>query len=158
MHSPDLLGGSAGGGLLSPRAQHEENTFDVTAMVDVVSLMNIYFLVTFVGAAMGLFDLPPAMHCKALDPDKATIFTVLRGSGESIEVYMGDGKKGPAVVTPEEQEERIADNVRAGVTSGKADVLFKADKSIRLRDMRRLARAASQEGSVLHFSVEERVK
>ncbi|MBC7852777.1 MAG: biopolymer transporter ExbD [Pirellulaceae bacterium] len=159
MHSPNLLSGSSSGSLLAAQIQHQDDhSFDVTAMVDVVSLMNIYFLITFVGAAMGLFDLPPATHCKALDPDRATIFTVLRGSGETVEVYFGDGKQGAAVISPEEQEERIAEDVRAAIAQGKPDVLFKADKSIRLRDTRRLARAASQEGSALHFSVEERVK
>ena len=157
MHSPGLLGGS-GDSLLPPPTQHDDTHFDVTAMVDVVSLMNIYFLFTFVGAAMGLFDLPAAKHCKALDPDQATIITVIRGRGDAVEVYMGDGKTGAPVATPEDQEERIADVVRTAISGGKSDVLFKADKSIRLRDMRRLARAASQEGSILHFSVEERVE
>ena len=155
-----LGGGGLGGSLLSSTKKHDESehSFDVTAMVDVVSLMNIYFLVTFVGAAMGLFDLPPAKHCKALDPDKATILTVLRGTGDAIEVYFGDGKKGPPVESPDEQEQRIEEAVRTAVASGKPDVLFKADKLIRLRDMRRLARAASQEGATLHFAVEERVR
>src|SRR5256885_7429810 len=49
------------------------------------------------------------------DPDKATIFTVLRGPGDSIEVYFGDGKKGGAVVAPEEQEQRIEEAVRTAV-------------------------------------------
>ena len=158
MHSSGL-GGLGGGGLLGSarKQEHDDHSFDVTAMVDVVSLMNIYFLVTFVGAAMGLFDLPQAKHCKALDPEKATIFTVLRGRGDSIEVYFGDGKKGAAVEAPDEQEQRIEEAVRTAIAAGKPDVLFKADKLIRLRDMRRLARAASQEGVALHFSVEERV-
>lgn len=154
MLTPDPLGGS-GGDLLGPRPQHEESLFDVTAMIDVVSLMNIYFLVTFVGAAMGQLELPSANHCQALDPDKATIFTVAHGSGEMIEVYLGDGKKGTKITAPEEQEERIADAVRIGIAAGKLDVLFKAEKIIHLRDMRRLARAASQESIALHFSVQE---
>ena len=158
MLSPNLLGGSGSGSLLAAQIQqHDDHSFDVTAMVDVVSLMNIYFLITFVGAAMGLFDPPPASHCRALDPDKASIFTVIRGRGETIELYVGDGKNGTPLTAPEDQEERIADTVRTDLARGKSDVLFKADKSIRLRDMRRLARAASQEGIALHFSVEERV-
>ena len=144
-------------GLVEARsAKHDDAHFDVTAMIDVVSLMNIYFLVTFVGAAMGESNLPAADHCAPLDPESSIIFTVTAAGWQKVVVYAGDGKQGPPIDDPDEQDERIGDLVSEAVKAGKLDVLFKADKDIRLRDMRRLAQAASREGGVLHFAVMER--
>ncbi|HZL91762.1 MAG TPA: biopolymer transporter ExbD [Pirellulaceae bacterium] len=142
--------------LMPPPPKHDDAMFDVTAMIDVVSLMNIYFLVTFVGAAMGEGNLPAADHCAPLDPESSTIITIVSTGFQKVDIYLGDGKKGTPVSDPEEQEEQIADLVSTSLKSGKNHVLLKADKDVRLRDMRRLALAASREGGVLHFSVMER--
>ena len=152
-----LLG--MGDGLADSEAKPDDAQFDVTAMIDVVSLMNIYFLVTFVGAALESGNLPPADHCSALDAESATILTVAAAAGwQKVDLYIGDGNTGTPISDPDEQVERIADVVSGAVKTGKLDVLFKADKEIRLRDMRRLAQAASREGGVLHFAVMERDK
>jgi len=148
-----------GGGLVPPRPKQEDPSFDVTAMVDVVSLMNIYFMVTFVGIALTEANLPPASHGRALDADAATVITVVVGRGwQSVDVFLGDKEKGTPIVDEEEQREQIAQAVTAAIAEGKADVLIKADKTIRLRDMERVARAAAQEGASLHFAVMERRK
>ena len=148
-----------GGGLVPPRAKQEDPAFDVTAMVDVVSLMNIYFMVTFVGIALTEANLPPASHGRALDGDTATVITVVVGRGwQSVDVFLGDKEKGTPITDEQEQDEQIAQAVTAGLAEGKPDVLIKADKTIRLRDMQRVARAATQEGASLHFAVMERRK
>ncbi len=64
---------------------------------------------------------------------------------------MGDKEKGTPIADEEEQQEQIAQAVTAAIVEGKTDVLIKADKTIRLRDMQRVARAAAQEGSILAF-------
>ena len=49
------------------RSDVEHNAdFDITAMIDLVFMMNIYFLVTFIGAAMQEVNLPAADHCAPL--------------------------------------------------------------------------------------------
>ena len=57
---------------------------------------------------------------------------------------------------PTEQEEQIAAAVDAGVARQKTDVLIKAEKTIRLREMQRISAAASREGVTLHMAVWEK--
>ena len=66
-------------------------------MVDLVFMMNIYFLVTFVTVALGGMNLPAADYCTALDADTAVIVRIVRSlDGESVTVYLGDGERGRA--------------------------------------------------------------
>jgi len=151
--SDDLLGG-----VLSKRHDPLEDAhFDITAMIDLVFMMNIYFLVTFIGATMEEINLPTAMHCAPLDGDVATVITVVAGPDpQLVNVYVDSGVKGTPLTDPEQQAERIAQAVERGLAAGKTAVLIKAEKSIRLREMGRLAAAASLEGVTLHLGVMEK--
>ena len=80
-------------GLFPPPQKHADAEFDITAMIDLVFMMNIYFLVTFITAALGEINLPAANHAVPLDADKATVITVLAGPDwKTVFVYLGDGK------------------------------------------------------------------
>ena len=46
--------------LVKRRPIHDEAKFDITAMIDLVFMMNIFFLVTSVTAALAEIDLPAA--------------------------------------------------------------------------------------------------
>jgi biopolymer transport protein ExbD len=143
---------------LFPRGQqHTDVEFDITAMIDVVSLMNIYFLVTFAVAIAAEINLPAAAHAVPLDGDKATTITVLAGPDwKTVAVYLGDGKKGSALMEPDDQVTQIANAVERAAAQGKTDVLIKAEKGIRLREMKRIATAASREGIKLHIAIMEK--
>ena len=52
--------------------------FDITAMVDLVFMMNIYFLVTFVTVAMGELEPAGRNACTPLDAESAVILTLTR--------------------------------------------------------------------------------
>ena len=154
--APASGGGSTMGGLIAPRPA-ESAEFDITAMIDLVFMMNIYFLVTFIGASMDELDLPSANRARALDAEVATTLTVLAGpDATSVKLYLGDGKSGAPLLDPADQEERIAEAVDAGVSAGKTAVLIKAEKGIRLREIKRLSAAASREGVTLHLAVWEK--
>jgi biopolymer transport protein ExbD len=145
------------GGLIPRQKMHADAEFDITAMVDLVFMMNIYFLVTFVTAALGEINLPSANHAAALDGDKATVITVLAGTdARSVQVYLGDGKTGAPLTEPDDQEMRITSAVERAAAEGKTAVLLKAEKGIRLREIKRLAAAASREGLSLHVAVMEK--
>jgi len=153
----DLGTGSDLGGLIPGRPAGETPEFDVTAMVDLVSLMNIYFLITLSVGSAAEIDLPRAIRSKPLDADVATIITVLPGRDpNSVVVYLGDGKEGKGMTDPTEQEEQIAAAVDAGLARQKTEVLIKAEKAIRLREMRRISAAASREGVTLNMAVWEK--
>jgi biopolymer transport protein ExbD len=143
---------------LFPRPQrHADADFDITAMIDLVFMMNIYFLVTFVTAALGEINLPAANHAVPLDGDKATVITVLAGPDwKTVFVYLGDGKKGTPIVEPDDQATQVASAVEAAAARGKTAVLIKAEKGIRLREMKRIAGAAAREGMTLHIAIMEK--
>jgi len=151
------LGPSATDELIARRPDQEPPEFDITAMVDLVFMMNIYFLVTFVTVAMGELNLPSANHCAALDADTAVVLKVVRSlDGESVTVQLGDGDKAESVAPGADQEQRISAAVDQGVAAGKTAVLLKAEKKVRLADLFRIATAASVEGVKLHVAVLEK--
>src|SRR5215210_4330985 len=114
---------------LFPRQQrHAEAEFDITAMIDLVFMMNIYFLVTFVTAALGEINLPAANHAVPLDGDKAIVLTVLAGPDwKTVAVYLADGKKGTPLMEPDDQATQIATAVERAAAQGKTAVLIKAE-------------------------------
>ena len=72
------LGESGSDQLFNRRLDPEPPEFDITAMVDLVFMMNIYFLVTFITVAMSELSLPAAKHVAALDPEDYYDFQVNR--------------------------------------------------------------------------------
>src|SRR6185369_3109151 len=109
MHSSSFnLGESGSEQLVARRPESETPEFDITAMVDLVFMMNIYFLVTFITVALGELNLPAARHVSALDADTAVIFTLTRTlDGKAITLYVGSGEKGDAITDVSQQEKRI---------------------------------------------------
>ncbi len=145
--------------LIARRLDPEPPEFDITAMVDLVFMMNIYFLVTFVTVAMGELTLPTAKHVSALDADIAVIVTVTRTlDGKSINVHLGQNDKTEIITDTTNQEKRVQEAVEQGKAAGKTAVLLKAEKKVRLSDLFRIATAASVEGIKLHVAVIEKDK
>src|SRR6185312_15434339 len=130
------LGESGSEQLIARRPESEMPEFDITAMVDLVFMMNIYFLVTFITVALGELNLPAAKHVSALDADSAVVLTLLRSlDGKSVTVYVGDQAKGEPITEASQQEKRIQEAVEQGVAAGKTAVLVKAEKKVRLADL-----------------------
>lgn len=138
------LGTTGADELIARRPDPEPPEFDVTAMVDLVFMMNIYFLVTFVTVALGELNLPAARHVTALDANSAVILSLVRSlDGKSVTLYVGDGDKGEAINDPGQQEQRIQAAVEQGIADGKKAVLLKAEKKVRTGDQFRIATAAT---------------
>jgi biopolymer transport protein ExbD len=151
------LGDSAADQFFSRRSEHETPEFDITAMVDLVFMMNIYFLVTFITMTLAELSLPAADHVSALDAETATVITLIRSpDGQSVKVYLASGEKGEALTDPAEQERRIQAAVEQGLAAGKSDVLLKAEKKVRLAELFRIATAATLEGVKLNVAVLEK--
>jgi biopolymer transport protein ExbD len=152
-----LLAEPPGGALFARLHRAPDAEFDITAMIDLVFMMNIYFLVTFVAVSMGQLNLPSATHVAPLDGDSAVIFTLTRSAdGKSVNLYVGDGIKTEAITDSTQQEERVQTAVAKGVAAGKKNVLLKAEKKVRLADMFRIATAATAEGVKLNIGVLEK--
>jgi biopolymer transport protein ExbD len=150
------LGGGESDELIPPRAHKEPPEFDITAMVDLVFMMNIYFIVAFVTMALSEIDLPSASHVAPLDPASATVITLVGGGTEPLVVYLGDKESGEAVHGLDEQESRVRAAVEQGVAEGKAEVLIKGEKKLPLSELYRISTAAtSVEGVKLNVAVRE---
>jgi biopolymer transport protein ExbD len=152
-----LIGDLPEDGLLKRLHEHPDAEFDITAMVDLVFMMNIYFLVTFITVALGEINLPTAVHATPLDRDKATVITVLAGPDwRTVLVHLGDGKTGSPIVEADDQVTQIANEVERAVAQGKTAVLIKAEKGIRLREIKRIAGAATHEKMTLNIAIIEK--
>ncbi len=150
------LGGTSYSPLIARKNLHDDAEFDITAMIDLVFMMNIYFLVTFLTAALGEVDLPSARHVIPLDMETAVVFTVMADlNDESVTLYLADGPKDEPLEEEEEQDRAIRQAVEEGTKLGKTDVLIKAEKHVCLRELFRIMSAANVEGSKIHVAVME---
>jgi biopolymer transport protein ExbD len=143
--------------LFARRSKHYDPEFDITAMVDLVFMMNIYFMVTFIMVNASGANLPRAMHCEPLDPQTAVIISVQRSpDGKSAAVYLANDTKGTPLRGSAEQEQGILQHVEQGSKTGKSAVLIKAERNVRLGDVFRIASTATAEGMSLHVAVLEK--
>jgi biopolymer transport protein ExbD len=129
--------------LVPRRPAHDEAKFDITAMIDLVFMMNIFFLVTSVTAALAEIDLPAAKHCAPSDRDTSVLITLLAAGDQGpCRVFLGDADEGPALAEGEAEERAVREAVEAGVRADKKTVLIKAEKNVRLRDVSRIGGVA----------------
>ncbi len=157
-------GSSSGAGgddesILPRKASHNEAEFDITAMIDLVFMMNIFFLVTTVAAASAQINLPSSSHCVAADPDVSVIVSILESQedGGSGQVYLGEANGGVPLETLDDQERQIKVAVEEGVELKKNTFLIKAESNVSLRDVARVGGwAASMQGVELKLAVIEK--
>jgi biopolymer transport protein ExbD len=141
--SPLHLASTGSEELMARRSEYETPEFDITAMVDLVFMMNIYFLVTFVTVALGELKLPAANHCIPLDGETAIVLTLTRSlDGKSATLYIGDGAKTEPITDPSLQEQRIQAAVEQGIAQGKKAVLIKGEDKVPMGQYDRIAKLA----------------
>ncbi len=142
-------------GAFGPKTKKRQSTVvDMTAMIDLVFMMNIFFMVTSLVTAMAEMDLPNAQHVAAVDPDDSLVLMILSDGKGGSKVYLGEDAETPL---PEAgQEERIAAAVADSVRLGRTNLLFKGDKSLTMSDIGRVGAAAgSVEGVKPYYAVTE---
>ena len=136
----------------------EDPEFDVTAMVDLVSLMNIYFLVAWVMAMQNEVDLPAAKNVVAGDPDASVIVVVKQGD-QRIEVKIGEDNEGEPLTDRAEILKQVEAAVKAGSKEHKDTLLLKAEKEVAMKDISFIAgAAAAAENIKLRLAVLEKDK
>lgn len=141
--------------LVPKKSLVDDAHFDVTAMVDLVFMMNIFFLVTWAEMARAEIDLPMARHCAAAEREKSTVFTITAGTGSPV-VYVGDGT-GSGQLSPGEVDRRVTETVEAGLREERTIVLIKAEKDVLLRDVAHIASVATAvKGTSLMLAVIEK--
>lgn len=128
--------------LIRKKKGHDEASFDITAMIDLVFMMNIFFLVTMVTTALDELDLPAAKNCVPVDEETAVVISLLKGitPSDDARVFLGDGDNGEQLGTLDEQEHRIRTVVEESMAAGVNTVLIKAERSVSLDDVARTGR------------------
>ena len=145
--------------LIAKNPNHNSASFDITAMIDLVFMMNIFFLVTMVSAALEEINLPSSSHCVAADADASVIVTILESpdDGGAGRVILGEASSGVPLETLDDQERQIRIAVEEGVELKKNTFLIKAERNVRLRDVARVGGwAALIEGVELKLAVIEK--
>jgi len=116
--------------LVAKGAEELDARVDMTAMIDLVFMLNIFFLVTSLVTALAEIDLPAAKFVSAADMETSVLVSVIaKGKGDRPTVYIGEVGSGELV--PDSQlEEQIAAAVQSGLKQGKKDVVIKAEKNV----------------------------
>jgi len=133
--------------LLKRDRPREEAEMDITPMIDCTFLLLIFFLVTSTMKPVLPIELPRARHGETVVEEESIILSVVK-AGETIHVYKGnsvdlaDRLEGG---TPIEQEEAVVAYVeQESARSSKRNVLIKASKGIKQRDVSRVQAAAGR--------------
>src|SRR5258708_6783327 len=143
------------GSLLPAKRREEEAHFDITAMIDLVFMMNIYFMVTALVTAMAEINLAQASHCTPADKDGAVIIRVMAAAGDGVsQVFLGESDAKP--LEPADQEREITAAIETMLAAGHEEVIIKAEHDVAHKDISELMRIANEAGDVqLYLGVHE---
>ena len=131
---------------------------DITPMIDITFLLLIFFLVASKLDEKTPVELPPARHGTAVSVKSSVILTLEQGNEESANVYTGDGKAADRMLNASDLEAQaiaIIDYVEQELELGKENVIIKAEKGVRHRDVARVSRAVGKAGKDLYVAVLE---
>jgi biopolymer transport protein ExbD len=151
--------GSGGddGRVLPRRRIKIDNTLDITPMIDVTFLLLIFFIVCGRPDVQAALSLPKAEYGEGVSGKDSMVISVATGDRpERARVYLADGKVGDPIGGDDaSQEAQIRAAVAAAQRGGAAQVLIKADKDVRHREVARVMRAAGAAGLRIHLAVAE---
>jgi biopolymer transport protein ExbD len=146
------------GSLVHKNEEELDIHVDMTAMIDLVFMLNIFFLVTSLVTAMAELNLPFATHVMAADMDNSLLISIVaKERGTRPQVYIGEAGSGDLV--PDTQiEERVAAAVQKARKEGKTNVVIKAENFVPLAMTARIGSAvgAASEEMKLNFAVMEK--
>ncbi|MEM8681209.1 MAG: biopolymer transporter ExbD [Planctomycetota bacterium] len=143
-----------------PRRPKMDVDMDITPMIDVTFLLLIFFLVASRVAQDTEVTLPAAKNGTAVTSKNAIILTVTAPDPETVEIYQGsevDAEQKLAATSALAQNLEIRDFVQAEFEGqGKENVLIRADRSVKHREISRIMKAIGQvEGVSVYLAVYE---
>ena len=142
------------------RPMRDSGDLDITPMIDITFLLLIFFLVASVPDVQTAVVLPPARYGTGVSDRVCVIFSVFDAKGKGpAEVYLGDGRNGDRLsADAATQEAEIRQAVDTGLAEGKPNVLIKAQRTARHREVSRVWRplpAGSREVKGLYLAVRD---
>lgn len=157
----------------SPAAQHDEHDeslapvrpsrrvqaaeLEITPLIDITFLLLIFFLVASRPDIQSSLALPRARHGQGVSARNATVITVaLRTEHGDAAVYLAEDKTGtPLPLDPEIEAQAIQEHVEQGLARGHTNILIKAERDVRHREVARVAAAAALDGVLMYYAVLE---
>ncbi len=135
----------------------EESEMEITSMIDLTFLLLIFFLVAGKMDPSGQLQLPPARYGKPVVEKSSIILTLAAGEEGKAVVYCGNGINDQTRVRSGDlavQEDAVANYVEKEFLAGaKENVLIKAGKGIKQREVWRISKAATRNESVQQLYV-----
>ena len=149
--------GNAEGPVLPRTPLPNDQNLDITPMIDVTFLLLIFFLVASVPDVQAALDLPPAQYGVGVSRHEAfTICVAEAPAGRSALVYLAPNKAVPPLEgAADAQTAAIRSAVEAARVAGKTEVLLKAERRVRHREVARVMQAADVEGMKINLAVME---
>ncbi len=143
---------------LIKRRALDDSEMDITPMIDITFLLLIFFIVAARLDEDAPVELPPARHGTAVSVKSSVILTVAQGSGEHADVYLGDGQAADHLLDGgdlEGQSDAIVSYIEQELADGKENVLIKAEKQVKHRDVARVSSAVGKVGKDLYVAILE---
>lgn len=141
------------------RRELDDSELDITPMIDITFLLLIFFLVAARLDQEAPVDLPSARHGTAVAVKNSVIITLGLGDRGVATVYTGDGKSEARQLGTSDldaQSDAITAYVSQELTgSEKTNVLIKAEKGVRHRDVARVTEAVGKVDRNLYVAVLE---
>jgi biopolymer transport protein ExbD len=146
---------------LMPSRTFEDAEMDFTPMIDMTFLLLIFFLVAGKLDVAANVQLPAARYGKPVVEKTSVIVTLAAGEAGKAIAYRGNGIADETKVNSSDlaaQEEEVAAYVEKEMgAANKENVLIKAAKGLKHREVARFAKAATRHEGVqqLYFAVME---
>ncbi len=125
---------------------------DITPMIDITFLLLIFFIVASRLDTGTEVVLPLARNGTAVTMKNASILTMQGGQADFVDVYAGEGNAMQRInaIDPIVQEELVVAIVEAAVdgTPSKNQVILRADKDVKHREVSRILRAIGRVAGV----------
>ncbi len=128
-----------------PRRPLEEADMDITPMIDITFLLLIFFIVASRIDAETQISLPTARNGVAVATKNSVVISL--AGAEPATIYKGDGTVTGTELSsedPADQESEIVDYIQRAMDEGKTNVILKAEKSVKHREVSRVAKAVGQ--------------
>lgn len=137
----------------------EEAEMDITPMIDCTFLLLIFFIVTSNMEKKSPIPMPLVKRGAVAVEKNSVIISIDRSTDGSAVTYTSDDvdTKNRVGGSPSDQDEAVVGFIRDNITTkNKKDVIIKANKELKLRDVHKVMSAASQaEIEHLYIGVQE---
>ncbi len=139
---------------------YDDSEMDITPMIDMTFLLLIFFLVASKMDPSAAISLPPARYGLPVVEKSAVILTLVASDEGKAVVYKGNGAVPDAMIDGsdiEAEENEIAAYVESELANTgaerKENVLIKAERGIKHREVARITKAATRPEGVLQLYV-----